>query len=64
MFIVIPFIKSIRLPIVAEAKMRWNVFVSEKLSQNGNFHWVLILATEGFLNFYKFIIHSDPFLGW
>ena len=42
----------------------WWFFVRKKLSsQIGSFHWLLVLATECFLSFDIFEIHSDNFMG-
>ena len=49
--------------VVALLKLRWSVFVSINLSQNGSFHELLVLATESFFSFDIFEIHSDAFLG-
>ena len=48
--------------VVALANLQWSVFVSIKLSQIGNFHELLVLATECFFSFAIIEIESDVFL--
>ena len=64
MFIVVPFIDSTGLEIVAEADLRFGAFFRRKLlSQIGSYHELLVLATECFFSFDIFEIHSDNLLG-
>ena len=63
MLIFVHLFKSTSVAIVALANSRWSVFVSIKLSQIGNFHLLLVLATECFFSFEIFEISSDPFSG-
>ena len=52
------------LVVVALANLSRSVFVSIKLSQIGSFHKLLALATECFISFDIFEIHSDVFFGF
>ena len=61
MLIIIHLFSSTGVVVVAPVILRWNVFVSIKLSQIGRFHELLVLATEGFLSFDIFKIQSDLF---
>ena len=63
MFILIHLFSSIGVLVAAQVSLRWNVLVSIKLSQISSFHELLVLATECFLSFDIFEIHSDAFLG-
>ena len=65
MFIVIPFIRSTGLAIVAEADLLCGNFLSEKSCRDklvvSTSFWVL--ATECFFSFDIFEIHTDVFSG-
>ena len=47
--------------IVALTKLRWSDVVFKKLSQNGGFHKLPVLAFETFLSFHKFELYNDVF---
>ena len=56
MFIVVPFISSTGLAIVAEANLRCGCFLSEKNCRHGtgSFSFFLVLTTRHSLSFHKF----------
>ena len=55
---------SFGLAIVALSNMHSGDFFCEKFSKKGNFHQLLVLATECLFSFHPFEIHNDSFLGW